>query len=90
MDIDANEIGRRGYEFLCNSGLIPDVSKKDLTIKQREKVVEIIKNVQKKLFTNDEENKDKTNFLMFLYSSVICYIENTDLNKYLKISSKKD
>ena len=88
-DIDINEIGRQGYKMLQNMHIIDEKEKKDLTLKERE---EIIKNLYEHLnmaITKcGQDRNHKYEFLSYLYLSVILYLDNLDLNKFIKISQK--
>lgn len=88
MDIDANEFGRSGYKFLRENKVIPDKDKKDLTFKEVEDIVGKLQNMIMNAINDHQKDKNKYNFLSYLYISVICYLENTDLNKYVKMSKK--
>ena len=85
MNIDLNEIGRCGYKMLRNGGVIPDKDKKDLTFDERSEIISKLQHHISKAYTIPD--KDKSNFKSFLYSAVLCYVDNTDLNKYLKMSA---
>jgi len=89
MDIDLNVIGKSGYNELRKTNLVPDKDKKDLTLTERKSILDNLNKLQHNLLEKHEDySKDKYNFLMFLYASIICYIDNTDLNKFIKISQK--
>lgn len=90
MDIDVNEIGRQSYKLLRDSKVIPDKDKTDLTFKERDEIVNLLYD---KLETSISKSKIKDNahkyeFLSYVYLSVILYLDNTDLNKFIKISTK--
>ena len=89
MDIDINQIGRQGYKMLQSMHVIGDKEKKDLTLKERE---EIIKNLYEHLnmaiIKCGQDRKHKYEFLSYLYISVILYLDNLDLNKFIKMSTK--
>ena len=96
MDIDINEIGRNGYKLLQSTGVISEKDTKDLSIKERKEMVAKIESMcadvlYKKVTEkneNDFKNIHKYNFLLFLYSSIIAYLDTTDLNKFINIKSK--
>jgi len=87
MNIDLNEVGRFGYNLLRKNKVILDKDKKDLSLNERE---EIINNLYKSLYGALDKSKEDTNhkyeFMAYLYLSVILYINNADLNKYIKMS----
>lgn len=89
MDIDINEIGRQGYKMLQSMHVIGDKEKGDLNLKERE---EIIKNLYEHLNMSISkcsiDRIHKYEFLSYLYLSVILYLDNLDLNKFIKISTK--
>ena len=97
MDIDINEIGRNGYKLLQSSGVIPKKETRDLTSNERVELVAKIESMcadilYKKVTEKNEnnyENIHKYNFLLFLYSSIISYLDITDLNKFINIKPKK-
>ena len=91
VDIDINEIGRYAYKTLQNLNVIPNKDKMDLSLKERENIVNLLYD---KLSISIEKSKivdkeHKYEFLSYLYISVILYLNNTDLNKYIKISVKE-
>jgi len=90
MDLDMNEFGRAGYNFLRENKAIPDKDKKDLTFEESKKIVDNLRDMLIACVNNPNHDidKNKYNFMGYLYMSVICYIDNTDLNKYAKISKK--
>jgi len=96
MDIDINEIGRNGYKLLQSNGVVPEKEVKELSIKERKELVAKIESMcadvlYRKVTEKNEnrfENIHKYNFLIFLYSSIITYLENTDLNKFINIKPK--
>ena len=90
MDFDLNEVGRYGYKLLQQMHIIGEKDKQDLTLKERE---EVIKNLYDHLNISilkcREIPSHKYEFLSYLIICVICFLNNTDLNKYIKISEKK-
>ena len=88
-DIDINQIGRQGYKMLQSMHIIGDKDKKDLTLKERE---ELIKNLYEHLNMSivkcGQDRNQKYEFLSFLCITVILYLDNLDLNKFIKISVK--
>lgn len=96
MEIDINEIGRNGYKLLQSTKVITEKDVRELSIKERKELVAKIESMcadvlYKKVTEKNEnnfENIHKYNFLIFLYSSIISYLENTDLNKFISIKPK--
>ena len=86
--IDLNELGRYGYNLLRKSKVVPDKEKLDLSFEERDKILNTLNKLISDLIIKKDENKDKTNFLVFLYSSIKCYIDNTDLNKFISLNIK--
>ena len=96
MDIDINEIGRNGYKLLQSNGVIPNKESIELSISERKEVVAKIESMcadvlYRKVTEKNEskfENIHKYNFFIFLYSSIIAYLDNTNLNKFINIKPK--
>lgn len=86
--IDLNELGRYGYNLLRKSKVIPDKDKIELSFEERDKIIYTLNKLISDLLTKKDENKDKFNFLTFLYSSIKCYVDNTDLNKFIGLNIK--
>ena len=86
--IDLNELGRYGYNLLRKSKVVPDKEKLDLSFEERDKILNTLNKLISDLIIKKDENKDKTNFLVFLYSSIKCYVDNTDLNKFIGLNIK--
>lgn len=88
-EIDLNQIGKQTYKMLRDMKLIPDKDKSDLTLTERENV---LNDLQEKLNSMMPKLRQvpshKYEFLCYLYLSVILYLDNADLNKYIKISVK--
>lgn len=91
MNIDVNEIGRNGYKLLRSMKVIPDKSKKDLTLNETEELIntlyEILNSTILKIRTVQSR---KYEFLSYLYLSVILYLDNMDLNKYISIEANTE
>lgn len=89
MDMDLNEIGRQAYKMLKNMKVIPDKDKSELSLKEREeltnKLQDMLNNSVSKL---RKDPSHKYEFLSYLYLSVILFLDNADLNKYIKITEK--
>ena len=89
MDIDANIIGRNGYNFLRQTKVIADKDKSELTLTERDELLKKLLGMSADVLMNlhtSGKYDDRNVFLSVLYSSIIAYINNTDLNKYIKIS----
>ena len=87
-NIDLNEIGRHGYDEFRKRGVIIDKEKTDLTFKERE---EIVNSLQKSILSSMkkyDEDIHKYSFMIYLYSAIICFVNDTNLNKYLSLSLK--
>ena len=87
-DLDLNEIGRASYKMLINTGSIPNKDKSELTLIERNNLINDLTNKLKKSVNKLNEDNHKYEFLSYLYLSTIMYLNNADLNKYIKISTK--
>lgn len=89
MDFDLNEVGRHGYKMLQQMHIIGEKDKQDLTLKEREEVINNLYEHLKFILKCRQTPSHKHDFLSYLIICVICFLNNTDLNKYIKISEKK-
>ena len=90
-NIDLNEIGRKAYSMLRSMKVVPDKDKSELTPAEIE---ELTNSLQEKLNSSISKLRDdvkhKYEFLSYLYLSVILYLDNMDLNKYITLSVKNN
>ena len=99
MNIDINKITSSCYELLKSNGIVSDKEKMHMSFTEREeeskKLENLLNNVQQKLDQKRESesgefNDDKNNVLLFMCAAAICYIRNTDLNRYLSMKIKNN
>lgn len=89
MDFDLNEVGRQGYKMLQQMHIIGEKDKQDLTLKEREEVINNLYNhLNMSILKCRETLSHKHEFLSYLIICVICFLDNTDLNKYVKVTEK--
>lgn len=86
--IDLNNIGRHSYSELRKNKTIVDKDKSDLTLTERKKIVDILRMRIQECINKYETDIHKYGFMIFFYTSVLNYIDNTDLNKYISFSLK--
>ena len=85
---DLNEIGRYAYKMLQDMNIIPKKEKSELTLKEREKIVDKLK--EKLIFACRNWPSQKYEFMSYIYVCVSLYLDNIDLNKYLSIKLKNN
>lgn len=88
MNIDLNEIGRHSYNELRKNDTIPDKDKLDLTLKERKSIVNTLHKCILESIKKYDTDIHKYGFMIFFYSSILAYIDNIDLNKYISFSLK--
>jgi len=88
-NIDLNEIGRQSYKLLCKEGGLPNKEKSEMTLEERVNLVNHLTKMLKDSIEKIKKDRNKYEFLSYLYMSVILYLDDLDLNKYLKISVKE-
>jgi len=90
MRIDSNTLGRYGYSFLKQKEIIPNKEKKDLTFKEinniKNTLVDLIKKNLDEVGTA-QNPEDRNLFSLVFYSSILAYVNNTDLNKFITLST---
>jgi len=88
--VDANILGRFGYDLLRKQNVIKDKDKNDLSFQEIKDVLEMLKAIIRKNLNelkDDSKLNDKNVFSLVLYSSILAYVNNTDLNKYVNYST---
>ncbi len=90
MNLDLNELGRYSYNELRKSKSIPDKDKMDLTLTERESIVNTLHKSLLESIKNYDKDIHKYGFMIFFYASILNYIDNTDLNKYITFSIKNN
>lgn len=88
--VDANILGRFGYDLLRKQNVIKDKDKNDLSFQEIKDVIEMLKAIIRKNLNelkDDSKLNDKNVFSLVLYSSILAYVNNTDLNKYVNYST---
>lgn len=86
MNIDLNVIGRYSYNELRKQKAVPDKDKMELTLNERKEIVNTLHKSIAECVKKYDTDIHKYGFMIFFYSSVLNYIDNTDLNKYISIS----
>ena len=86
--IDLNNIGRHSYSELRKNKTIPDKDKGDLTLTERKNIVNTLHKCIQESINKYDTDMHKYGFMIFFYASVLNYIDNTDLNKYISFSVK--
>ncbi len=88
MNIDLNEIGKHSYNELRKNKTIPDKDKSELTLTERKSIINTLHKSIIESIKKYDEDIHKYGFMIFFYSSILNYLDNTDLNKYLSLSIK--
>ena len=88
MNIDLNDLGRNCYNELRKSKAIPDKDKSELTLTERKEIINTLHKSILESIKNYDTDIHKYGFMIFFYSSILNYIDNTDLNKYISFSIK--
>lgn len=90
MRIDSNTLGRYGYILLKEKGVIENKDKSELTFKDSAIVKELLLGLIENNLNEVKESKlysDKNLFSLVFYSSILAYVNDTDLNKYITLST---
>lgn len=90
MNVDLNEIGRNSYNELRRNKTIPDKDKLDLTLSERKNIINTLHKCILESIKKYDTDIHKYGFMIFFYSSVLSYIDNTDLNKYISLKIKEN
>lgn len=85
--IDANEIGRSGYNLFRETAMVPDKDKHELTFKEITDTTKDLRNRLKECTKYASKSKQNM-FNCFLISAVIAYLNNCDLNLFMQIDEK--
>mgnify|MGYP007056157776 CR=1 FL=1 len=88
--IDLNEIGKHCYSQLRLSKTIPDKDKSELTLTERKNIINTLQKSILESIKKYDTDIHKYGFMMMFYVSILNYIDNTDLNKYLVLSVKNN
>ena len=91
--VDANILGRFGYKLLREKNIIKNKDKGDLTFQESKDILEMLKDIiQKNLneLTDNSKFDDKNVFSLVFYSSILAYVNNTDLNQYINYTAEDD
>ena len=84
--LNLNNIGQYAYNELRKSNVIPDKDKKDLTLTERKDIINTLHKCILQCVKRYDDDIHKSGFMLFFYSSVLNYIDNTDLNKYISLT----
>lgn len=85
--IDANEIGRTGYKLFRETAMVPDKDKHELSFKEIADTTRCLRNKLKEC-TKYAATSKQNMFNCFIISAVIAYLNNCDLNLFMKIDEK--
>lgn len=88
--LNLNNIGQYAYNELRKNKVIPDKDKMDLTLTERKDIINTLHKCILQCVKNYDTDIHKSGFMLFFYSSVINYVDNTDLNKYISLSLKSN
>lgn len=98
--VNLNDVSKSCYNLLMTKNIVPNKDKVHMSFKEREEVSvklegllqTVIKKLESKRKDNQDEefNDDKNNVLLYMCANAICYIRNTDLNKYLSANIKEN
>jgi hypothetical protein len=90
MRIDSNTLGRYGYAFLKQRDIIPNKEKTELSFKEIDNIKNTLVDLIKKNLEEVDNTKtptDKNIFSLVFYTSILAYVNNTDLNKFITLST---
>jgi len=91
--VDANILGRFGYKLLREKNITKNKDKGDLTFQESKDILDMLKDIiQKNLneLTDNSKFDDKNVFSLVFYSSILAYVNNTDLNQYINYTAEDD